>query len=392
MTVRAASPQLRVLVLPQQFPRDAHDLAGVFSLDYIAAIKDVCQVTVLRPGDAQRPGVARFVLDGVEHVTYTPRLRGGGETRQRLGRLESLYALGRLESSLPPVDVIHAHGPVFHGVPALQLGRRLGVPVVLTVHTPLEKVLRRATTRFLARRTLEGVACVCPVSDDLRRQIRAAGFAPRRVEVTYNPVDTDLFRAAPRPASPRRRLLFAGRLEEYKGGLRTLRAFAAICERWPEWTLAIAGDGPELPAIVAFLRDRPAVAARVELRGPCSRADLAELFAGADCLVYPSRHETFGLVLAEAMSAGLPVIAPDRTAPPEFVDESSGLLVPPDDVDAIADAIDQVLANLSSYRPERIRETVVRRFGRAAFGERLRTLYGELCPAVPSPETPSCAA
>src|SRR5206468_11539910 len=143
---------------------------------------------------------------------------------------------------------------------------------------------------------------------------------------------------------------FAGRLEEYKGGLRTVRAFGEIADRWPNWTLAIAGDGPERPAIEQFLRGRPALSAQVQLLGSYTRLQLADLFAASDCFVYPSRHETFGLVLAEAMSAGLPVIGPNCTAPPEFVDDGCGLLVPPDDVPAVAAAIEQLLTNLPSYR------------------------------------------
>jgi glycosyltransferase involved in cell wall biosynthesis len=79
------------------------------------------------------------------------------------------------------------------------------------------------------------------------------------------------------------------------------------------------------------------------------------------------------------MSAGLPVIAPNCAAPPEFVDDACGLLVPPDDIPAIGAAMEQLLADLPNYRREAIREAVVARFGLAAFGERLLTLYDDLC-------------
>jgi len=373
--------RLRVLVMPEQFPRRPDDLAGIFSLDYIAAIKPHCDVTVLMPGQNRRRGLERSRRegDGVEYITWTPSLRGGGDVRQRFGRLESLYHLGRLEQLVPPVDLIHAHGPVFHGAAAHTLGRKLGVPVVVTVHTgPFSKVRRRVSVRWLTRRTLEGVDCVCPVSHDLRRQIEEAGIRPKRVDVTYNPVDTELFRPPVSGARHRGRIVFAGRLEEYKGGLRAVRAFGEIVDRWPAWTLAIAGEGPERPAIEQFLRGRPALSAQVQLLGSYTRPQLADLFAASDCFVYPSRHETFGLVLAEAMSAGLPVIGPNCTAPPEFVDDGCGLLVPPDDVPAIAAAIEQLLTKLPWYRRDDIRNRIVERFGFAAFGRHLLALYDDL--------------
>lgn len=374
--------RLRVAVVPEQFPRATDDIAGIFTRDYIEAIRPHCDVTVVLPGTEERRGVTRRATeDGIEYVMCTPALRGGGARRQRLGHIEGLYRVGKAAPLLRDVDLIHAHGAVFHGVPAVTLGRRLGVPVVLTIHTgPFAKLLRRRTSRFLTRRTLERVDCVCPVSDDLRRQIEHAGIRPRRVEVTYNPVDTDLFRPpAERPL--RRRIAFAGRLEEYKGGLRVVRAFASIAERLPGWTLSIAGDGPERPVIQMFVDRHPELAGRVELLGAYTKASLADLFASSDFFVYPSRHETFGLVIAEAMSAGLPVVAPDRTAPPEFVDHRHGVLVPPDDVQEIATAMERVAHELSGFDRDAIRQSIVDRFGFAAFGKRLLDTYRSLLAA-----------
>ena len=374
------SRRLHVLVMPEQFPYQRGDVAGIFSLDYIAAVRPYCDVTVLLPGANECRGLARMRKDDIEYITWTPRFRNGSRLRQRLGRLESLYRLGRLEGFLPPVDLIHAHGALFHGLPALRLGAKLEVPVVLTVHTgPFSKLLQRTDVRWLTRRTLEGVDCVCPVSHDLAKQIEAAGIKAKRVEVTHNPVDTELFKPMGPPGRLHKRIVFAGRLEEYKGGLRVLTAFARIADRHPDWTLAVAGDGPERPAIAQFLREHPALAKQVQLIGPYTRPELAALFATSDCFVYPSRHETFGLVLAEAMSSGLPVIGPDQAAPPEFIDRRFGILVPPDDVVAIADKMEQLLTQLHTFRRDDIRESIVQRFGYAVFGRRLIALYQDLC-------------
>jgi glycosyltransferase involved in cell wall biosynthesis len=250
---------------------------------------------------------------------------------------------------------------------------------VLTVHTgPFSKLLRRRVIRELTRRTLEGVDCVSTVSRDLRRQIEESGIRPKRIEVTYNPVDTNLFQPGASPGI-HRQIVFAGRLEEYKGGLRVVRAFERIAEFRPNWVLTIAGDGPERQVIEEYLRKRPTLSGRVQMLGRYTRPQLAELLAGSDCFVFPSRHETFGIVLAEAMSAGLPVIAPNCTAPPEFIDEASGILVPPDDVAAIGAAIERILMSESSYDDAAIRRIIVERFGFETFGRRWLALYRDLC-------------
>ena len=381
-------------MVPEQIPRTADDFAGIFTLDYIEAIRTRCDVVVVLPrNEGERRGTWREqTSDGTEYVVCTSAIRNGGHRRQRLGRVEGLYRVSQTAGLLQDVDLIHAHGAVFNGVPAATLGSRLGVPVVLTIHTgPFSKLLERRLTRFLTRRTLERVDCVCAVSGDLERQIEVSGIRPRRTEVTYNPVNTALFRLAQPRAQSKRSILFAGRLEEYKGGLRAVRAFASVADRLPGWRLTIAGTGPEFPLIRAFANDNPALRERIQLVGSFTRAQFAELLWESDLFVYPSRHETFGLVLAEAMSAGLPVVAPNRAAPPEFVDERSGVLVEPDDVGEIAAAIEHIATNLTSFDNEAIRARVVERFGPDTFGERLLEIYRSLVRPPRRAEKTACA-
>jgi len=93
--------------------------------------------------------------------------------------------------------------------------------------------------------------------------------------------------------------------------------------------------------------------------------------------VFPSEHETFGIVIAEAMATGLPVIVGNETAPKEFVDEEAGLLVSPRDTAAIENAMEYLINNLAKYDPQRIREKIVSRFGFDAFGQNLNAIYKE---------------
>ena len=221
----SAGRRLRVAVVPEQFPRDVDDVAGIFARDYVEAVRPHCDVVVvLVRADGQRPGVGRTrAEDGIEYVTCRPAIRDGGSRRQRLGRLEGLCRVGLTARLLQDVDLIHAHGAVFHGVPAVTLGRRLGLPVVLTVHTgPFAKLLRRRTTRFLTRRTLERADCVCPVSRRPPTANRGQRIRPTRPEVTYNPVDTALFRPPPRLGQVNRRILFAGVSRSTRAGFVSL--------------------------------------------------------------------------------------------------------------------------------------------------------------------------
>jgi GalNAc-alpha-(1->4)-GalNAc-alpha-(1->3)-diNAcBac-PP-undecaprenol alpha-1,4-N-acetyl-D-galactosaminyltransferase len=135
-----------------------------------------------------------------------------------------------------------------------------------------------------------------------------------------------------------------GRLCPQKGFDLLLQAFSLVEDRHPQWTVTIIGEGPDRAELEA-LRDELGLTGRVSFPGWMDQphAFLME----ADLFVMPSRFEGFPLALCEAMACGLPVIASDcRTGPREIVqDDTSGVLVPPEDVDALARAMDRLMSN-----------------------------------------------
>ncbi|MFV0645002.1 MAG: glycosyltransferase family 4 protein [Sphingomonadaceae bacterium] len=127
----------------------------------------------------------------------------------------------------------------------------------------------------------------------------------------------------------------AGRLTWQKGFDQLITAFAKISDTYPDWNLDIWGDGPDRSALQNQIM-RSGLSDRVTLRGnsPCPGSWLEE----TNLFVLSSRYEGFGNVLAEAMLAGLPVIAMKCDFGPEemVTSEESGLLVPPGDIDQLA--------------------------------------------------------
>ena len=112
--------------------------------------------------------------------------------------------------------------------------------------------------------------------------------------------------------------------------------------------------------------------------GQLSKEAIATQFQQASFLVFPSEHESFGLVIAEAMATGLPVIVGNKTAPKEYVDQDCGLLVPAQDIGEIAQAMESMMSRWRLYPPEEIRQRVVERFSLKLFGERLANIYKEV--------------
>ncbi len=152
------------------------------------------------------------------------------------------------------------------------------------------------------------------------------------------------------------------RLSHEKGVDLAIAALALLRSRGRDAALAIAGDGPEEPALrrqaeAAGLADRVHFLGRV--------ADVGALYRALDCVMIPSRDGAEGLpnVLLEAMSAGLPVVATRVAAVPEvLVDELAGLVVPPGDATALAAAAERAVASGFNAMGKEARQTVVRRF------------------------------
>ncbi|HUG41000.1 MAG TPA: glycosyltransferase family 4 protein [Longimicrobiales bacterium] len=135
-------------------------------------------------------------------------------------------------------------------------------------------------------------------------------------------------------------LLFFGRLDLFQKGLDTLLAgYAALRRTRPgSPPLLIAGRGKDAGAVERMAGEL-GIAEHVRLLGPVTDARRLELLEGARVLLMPSRFEGFGLVAAEAMAAGVPVVAARAGSLPEVVDEPrGGMLVPPDDPAALAAA------------------------------------------------------
>ena len=159
-------------------------------------------------------------------------------------------------------------------------------------------------------------------------------------------------------------LLFVGRLVRQKG-LDVLIAALAKINLAIKWRLILVGDGPEWPAIAGEAA-RLGLADRLDLRGWCAKEALPEIYRSGDIFVLPSRDEGMANALLEAMAAGLPVVGTRISGTSEVVIQGeTGLLVAPEDPDALATALTALIADPAK------REA----FGRAG-RERVETTFG----------------
>ena len=290
--------------------------------------------------------------------------RAGVEVRcaQRVRGRPGGRAVGRLARWAATADVVHTHlwAGDFWGRPSALLAG--GRPVVTTEHnTRSDSPLRRRIWTAMAPLSKK-IVCVSQAASQI---VQAAGVPASRLAVIENGID--LARFSPTHRSGQGRILAVGRLTRQKGFDVLLDA---LWHHPAETT--ILGEGED-----RGLLERRAAGLPVSLPGwsPDIRPHLAE----ADVLVIPSRWEGFGLIAVEAMASGVAVIASRVDGLVEVVGDA-GILVPPEDSVALADAIRRVLSDRALR--ESLRQRGLARSARFSIQRtvaRYEALYRELC-------------
>lgn len=148
-------------------------------------------------------------------------------------------------------------------------------------------------------------------------------------------------------------ILFVGRLEPLKGPQYLIEAFPQVLRNYPNAQLVIIGNGNgAYTDALQRLANELGISMYVKFVGYIPNQALPQWYRAADVFVLPSIHEGFGVVCVEAMACGIPLVGTNTGGVPDIVREfECGLLVPPKDIEALAEAICQVLAEPDAFRP-----------------------------------------
>jgi glycosyltransferase involved in cell wall biosynthesis len=347
---------LRVLAITKIFPNAAEPLSAPFNRQQFVALREHCELEVMAtipwfPGAGL---VARWSSAG--KLAAVPRrevIAGIAVTHPRtlfVPRLAHamwgpLYAASIAPALAPyrgKVDVVLGSWAYPDGFAAVIAGRLLGVPSVVKLHgSDINLIAKLPGPRRLMQWALPMAARVVAVSQPLADEVVALGVARERVAVVLNGVDSELFKPRDRAAA-RRELglgpgplaLYVGNLKPEKGVVELARAWPTVARHLPDAELAIVGGGP--------LRDELAATIGVRARfiGPQPLERVPLWMAACDVLVLPSHVEGTPNVVLEALASGRRVVASAVGGVPDLVTSHAlGVLVPPRDIDALADAL-----------------------------------------------------
>ncbi len=288
------------------------------------------------------------------------------------------WSLRRVREALAAFgpNVVHAHEPLVPGT-GMFAALSTAAPVVATFHAYADRSALLRTSAPVLRRVWNRLALRIAVSDAARSFV--ARVFGGEVRVIPNGADVGLFRdAEPRQdLPPGRRVLFVNRLDRRKGFRVAVEALPRVLARVPDALLVVAGDGEERSAAAAL---HPEARGRLHLLGTVAHDKLPPVHAACEVFVGPATgRESFGIVLIEALAAGLPVVASDIPGYREVVRAGiDGILVPPGDPEALAAAVVEVL--LSPDLAKRLAEAGrgrAERYDWARVAGEIRACYAE---------------
>ena len=306
---------------------------------------------------------------------------------RRLADPAGLVRLVRALRELRP-DVIHAH--LGYSATVVPVAARIaGIGCVATLHhVPEDLPVRdRLKERWSVRAPAKFGRLVLVSTASFREFERRYGPATPNWRLVPNGVDLTRYRPVPGGSRlPSGAWACVAALREPKGHVDLLQAWRMLCDRGPQPTLLIVGDGPRRLAIQDEI-SRLKLAGQVQLLG--RREDVPELLAMVDGVVSASHTEALPTALIEAGAAGLPVVTTAAGGSTDVVTQQTGWLTPPRDVAALADALFDAVTHPeeAARRGSLARERVTELFSMAAWTDRLLDLYREVMPTQTAPST-----
>jgi len=273
--------------------------------------------------------------------------------------------IGRHRLSLPTLALTARRPDLLvslYATPSFLLGLRIawwrGWRTALWVEVTFDSWIRRRRWKeALKRAVFQRVDGIITPGQDGRAFAMRYGVASERIHIARHVVDADHFASQTAAARPTRNkirsdlgvsgvvFVYVGRLWWVKGTGPLLAAYQAVADELPNDTsLLLVGDGPDEARIARMAMSGDL---HVKLAGFHQKAELPRMYAAGDVFVFPSLGDTYGLVVDEAMAAGLPIIS--TTAAGEIaervLDGVNGYLVPPNDPEALAAAMQRLAAD-----------------------------------------------
>ncbi len=388
----------KVLVLSRNYPNSVTPILGLWVEGLVRHISKSCEIRVVAPIPycPPLPGLGELrdfrtiarnqSMDGVD-VAHPRFLTGPGNSTYNVEANLYYWSVRRTVDRLRdrfPFDLIHAHFGYPDGVVAAKLAKRYKVPFIITEHASWVPWMNSYPK---ARRQAVWAASRCSfhiaVSKFARQTIEQFTGRSDRLRVLPNGVDVNVFRRmAHFGSTDPNQILYVGFMRHIKGVDILLRAMALLVKQKPDLRLVLIGggiyrDSKSQERDLQELARKLQLEKNVEFVGIKAPHEVARYMCESSLLVLPSRTETFGAVLIEALACGIPVVATRCGGTEDIVRDEIGRLVEKENSEELAGAMMDVIVNRNEFDPEALRRYALKNFSWEEVAKRTGELYNE---------------
>ena len=373
---------MKVFVISRGIPSEKYPLYGIFEYDQAKALTkcgvDVSMLVIdFRSIRYKRKyGLFSYVKDDVKVFELSLPL---GIYRRALPLLQMLLMLlyKKAVRKVGTPDIIHAH---FYSIAAIAsiIKKKKNIPFFITEHSSKlnkDKSLISELDKALTAKAYSHADTVIAVSKALSINLKN-NFDIDNV-VVHDIVDVDNYHYVKNNNNQHFNFISVGNLIHLKGFDLLINAFNKAFANDNNVFLNIVGDGIERDYLQSLINQYD-INDRVRLLGQKSRAELCNIIRESDAFVLASRSETFGVVYVEAMACGLPVIATLCGGPEDFVNDDNGVLIPVDDIDALANAMIDMCSNIDKYDGKSISKECYDKFSPKSIANEIIRYYDKV--------------
>lgn len=397
---------MNVFIIPSWYPTENNPIAGIFfkeQASYISELypninigisiwgqsdsgllisaKNISRIKVNLEYYQKLKPSSNFIKENLQEI-FTPVIRWSQKVYKGniSGILKAnLSNLSKFEESFGKTDLIHAHVSFPAGYIAMEIAKKLDIPYVITEHMgpfPFKAFLsKEGKIHPILEKPIRNASKVIAVSPALSRDISAFGF--KKPIFIPNVIDEDFFKPKRAVSTSTFHFFTLAILAPEKGIDDLLEAIKIVSKENTEVHFTIGGGGEML----TFYKEK-AIALQIDKfvhwLGNIEREEARKQYQKCHAFVLPTHGETFGVVFAEAIACGKPVIATRSGGPECIVDEKNGIFANIQDPQDLAKKMLFVIKNYEKYNSTEIRENFEQRFSKKAVIPKIVDVYNSV--------------
>jgi glycosyltransferase involved in cell wall biosynthesis len=351
-----------LLVLSSWYPNKKNNLDGNFVRNHVQAMSKDYYVKVVYTTSLQT--ITNYEIEEFEEENYLELYVYFPYHKFKLVRL--YRKLNAYRIGIKRVGVFHlinAHVFFNIGVIAIITSFISRKKLFITEHSSrfsklslVDKLLFKISHPFVHK--------FIPVSSFLQKKFKELGVPENKIEIVFNTIDTDIFTIKKTTKADTFKFLHISKFDDpNKNVLGILEAFQRIANKNKNVTLEIIGDGDQ-SILQQWIQELQIPSIQIQNTGVIANHELPAYYANVSCFILFSNFENNPMVLIEALCCGIPIIASKVGGIPDFINETNGILVEANNINALEMAMLQMIETNSAYNKNSIRNSIVEKVSR----------------------------